>query len=62
MIALPQFPHDEIMNPANRYRYDLVPMFRNETIDGRHYVVLTAYFVHPGIKIWALMHLQPDKT
>lgn len=40
-------PHDEIMNPNNRYRYDLVPMFQNETIDGRSYVVLTAYFVLP---------------
>lgn len=38
------------MDPNNRYRYDLVPMFRNETIDGRPYVVLTAYFVRPGKK------------
>lgn len=44
-----QLPHDEIMSPNNRYRYDLVPMFRNETIAGRPYVVLTAYFVRPGI-------------
>jgi len=40
-------PHNEIMNPANQFRYDLVPMFQNETIDGRPYVVLTAYFVSP---------------
>jgi len=41
-------PHDEIMNhPNNPYRFDLVPMFQNETIAGRLYVVLTAYFVHP---------------
>lgn len=42
-------PHDEIMNPNNQYRYDLVPMFRNETIAGRPYVVLTAYFVRPDL-------------
>ncbi|KAJ6646275.1 hypothetical protein Bhyg_01486 [Pseudolycoriella hygida] len=40
-------PHDEIMNPNNGYRFDLVPMFQNETIDHRLYVVLTAYFVRP---------------
>lgn len=45
-------PHDEIMNPANRFRYDLIPMFQNETIDGRVYAVLTAYFVRPGIEIY----------
>lgn len=46
-----QLPHDEILNPANRYRYDLVPMFQNETISGRVYAVLTAYFVHPCMEI-----------
>lgn len=43
-----QLPHDEIMHPDNGYRYDLVPMFQNETVDGHLYVVLTAYFVPPG--------------
>jgi len=40
-------PHDEMMNPDNPFRYDLVPMFQNETIDGRVYAVLTAYLVPP---------------
>jgi len=42
-------PHDEIMHPGNGFRYDLVPMFQNETISGRLYVVLTAYFVRPDL-------------
>jgi charged multivesicular body protein 7 len=40
-------PKSEVMNPENDYRYDLVPMFQNETISGAEYVVLTAYFVQP---------------
>lgn len=41
------FAHEEIMNPNNPFRYDLVPMFQNETVNGFTYAVLTAYFVPP---------------
>ncbi len=57
-----QLPHDEILNPANIYRYDLVPMFQNETISGRVYAVLTAYFVHPGIGISFIAKWFRDET
>jgi len=40
-------PHDEIMHPDNPFQYSLVPMFQNETVNGRLFVVLTAYFVPP---------------
>jgi len=39
--------HEEILHPNNTFRYDLVPMFQNETIGGKEWVVLTAYFVPP---------------
>ncbi|OXA47255.1 hypothetical protein Fcan01_18035 [Folsomia candida] len=32
----------------NPFRYDLIPMFRDEIIGGKWYTVLTAYFVNPA--------------
>jgi len=43
-----QIPQEEAMDPENGYRYDLVPMFQNETVNGVEMFVLTAYFVDPG--------------
>lgn len=36
------------MKQNNPYRFDLLPMFQNETIRGKQYTFLTAYFVNPG--------------
>ncbi|OXA63670.1 uncharacterized protein LOC110863034 [Folsomia candida] len=40
---------DDIMKQNNPYRFDLLPMFQNETIRGKQYTFLTAYFVNPAI-------------
>jgi charged multivesicular body protein 7 len=44
-----RFPYSKTKSPTNTFKYDEVPMFQTETIDGEDYFVLTAYTVDPSI-------------
>jgi len=42
-------PQSEVIDPASNFKYDKVPMYRNYTMNGINYFLITVYFIQPNL-------------